>query len=118
MSATADIFCERCQERLRELLRQMLVEELEPVRHLLIRAAPEPSAPEAEQLVDAEAVAHYLGYDTSTPTAARAARQRIYHLARTRQIPSVRVSPRKLQFDMVAVKRQLLKGSEAAGRKA
>lgn len=112
MSTAVDQFFNEFKERFRALVRETVAEELEPIRELLIRPAGEP-VPEVSQLVDALEVAKLMGQDLSTKKKRRAAAQKVYDLARRGLIPSVRVSPRRVRFDLAAVKRQFAEGGAA-----
>ena len=84
----------------------LIARELEPLRAALLRPAGE-SGPAIETLVDALEVAGIYGFDTSTDKARRAAKQKVYDLARRQLIPCVRVSPRRVRFDPAAVRKTL-----------
>jgi hypothetical protein len=89
---------------------QKLAERLpEIIRALGIREA----QPETEELVGALEVARLLGRDVSTPENIRRAKKHVYNLARQNLIPSVRVSPRCLKFDLSRVKAELARGGNA-----
>jgi hypothetical protein len=107
-------FFDEFKERFRQLVRETVAEELEPLRDLLVRPAGE-AAPDMSELVEASEVARLLGEDISTPERRRAAKQKVYDLARRNLIPSVRVSPRRVRFDLSAVKRSLTQRGAAAG---
>jgi hypothetical protein len=102
-----DQFFEEFKERFRQLVRETVAEELEPLRDLLVRPAGETSPPPVSELVGVTEVARLLGEDVSTDRARRRAAQKVYELARRNLIPSVRVSPRRLRFDLAAVRRSL-----------
>ena len=95
------------EERFRQLIRETVAEELEPLRDVLLRPAGDDSPPSVSELVDVTEVARLLGEDVSTDKARRRAAQKVYDLARRNLIPSVRVSPRRVRFDLGAVKRSL-----------
>lgn len=107
-----DQFFEEFKERFRQLVRETVAEELEPIRELLVRPASE-TAPDMPELVDAPEVARLMGEDLSTPRKRRAAVQKVYNLARQNLIPSVRLSPRRVRFDPEAVKRCIAGGGTA-----
>lgn len=65
------------------------------------------------QLVDAVEVARMLGEDVSTPAAINRAKKHVYNLARKELIPSVRVSPRCVRFDLAKVREVIAKGGKA-----
>lgn len=100
-------FFDEFKERFRQLVRETVAEELEPLRDLLLRPADETFPPSVSELVDVTEVARLLGEDLSTEKARRRAAQKVYDLARRNLIPSVRVSPRRVRFDLSAVKRSL-----------
>lgn len=108
MNRTAvDQFFDEFKERFRQLVRETVAEELEPLRDVLLRPAGETSPPSVSELVDVTEVARLLGEDVSNESARRRAAQKVYDLARRGFIPSVRVSPRRVRFDLSAVKRSL-----------
>ena len=111
-------FFDEFKERFRQLVREMVAEELEPLRDLLLRPAGETSPPLVSELVDVTEVARLLGEDVATDRARRRAAQKVYDLARRNLIPSVRVSPRRLRFDLAAVKRTLVERSPACQKSA
>ncbi|MET0649196.1 MAG: hypothetical protein ABW208_21515 [Pyrinomonadaceae bacterium] len=100
-------FFDEFKERFRQLVRETVAEELEPLRDVLLRPAGDDSPPPVSELVDVTEVARLLGEDVSTERARRRAAQKVYDLARRKLIPSVRVSPRRVRFDLAAVKRSL-----------
>ena len=102
-----DKFFDDFKERFRQLVRETVAEEIEPLRDVLLRPASEASQPSVSELVDVTEVARLLGEDVSTERARRRAAQKVYDLARRGLIPSVRVSPRRVRFDLAAVKRSL-----------
>ena len=69
--------------------------------------------PETEDLVGAFEIAKLLGRDVSSPENIRRAKKHVYNLARKKLIPSVRVSPRCVKFDLAKVKAELAKGGNA-----
>lgn len=69
--------------------------------------------PESDQLVGALEVARVLGRDVSTPDNIRRAKRHVYNLARKNLIPSVRVSPRCVKFDLAKVRDELARGGNA-----
>lgn len=107
-----DQFFDEFKGRFRQVVRELVAEELEPIRELLVRPAGEP-APEVSELVDAAEVAKLMGEDLSTKKKRRAAVQKVYDLARRGLIPSVRVSPRRVRFDLAAVKHCFAEGGAA-----
>jgi hypothetical protein len=102
-----DQFFDEFKERFRQLVRETVAEELEPLRDVLLRPAGETSPPLVSELVDVTEVARLLGEDVSTDKARRRAAQKVYDLARRNLIPSVRLSPRRVRFDLATVKRAL-----------
>ena len=62
------------------------------------------TARQPEELVDALAVARFLGRDISTSRRAQLAKQHVYDLARRRVIPSIRITPKRLRFDLEHVR--------------
>lgn len=100
-------FFDEFKERFRQLVRETVAEELEPLRDALLRPAGDDSPPPVSELVDVTEVARLLGYDLSTEKARKQSAQKVYDLARRELIPSVRVSPRRVRFDLAAVKRSL-----------
>ncbi len=100
-------FFDEFKERFRQLVRETVAEELEPLRDALLRPAGDDSAPPVSELVDVTEVARLLGEDVSDERARRRAAQKVYDLARRNLIPSVRVSPRRVRFDLPAVRRSL-----------
>ena len=99
-------------QRFRQVVREIVAEEIEPLRYVLMRPACE-DAPELTELVDAGEIARLLGEDTSTERKKRAAVQKVYDLARRDLIPYVRLSPRRVRFDPAAVKKCLASGGLA-----
>lgn len=100
-------FFDQFEELFRQLVRQTVAEEIEPLRDVLLKPAGEPSPPLVTELVDVTEVARLLGEDVSTDKARRRAAQKVYDLARRNLIPSVRLSPRRVRFDLPAVWRAL-----------
>ena len=85
----------------------------------MIRAVDIHEAPaETESLVGALEVAKLLGRDLSTSENIRRAKKHVYNLARQRLIPSVRVSPRCLKFDLTRVRQKLADRSVEEANKA
>jgi hypothetical protein len=111
--SAVDQFFDEFKERFRALVRATVSEELEPLREIILRPAGDP-VPTVEQLADAAEVAKLLGEDLSTDKARRRALQKVYDLARRNLIPSVRVSPRRVRFDLAAVRRALTEGGHGA----
>jgi hypothetical protein len=65
------------------------------------------------ELGDAEDVARILGYDLSSPENIRTSTKKVYALASQNRIPSVRISPKRLRFNLAKVKKVLDKGGNA-----
>jgi hypothetical protein len=110
MMSDADIdkFFDDLKDRFKRIIDDTVERKLEPYRELLLNGmTPEP---QVGHLVDALAVAELMGYDLSTPKNKRAAKQAIYHQARRGNIPSVRISERRLKFDLEKVKQKLASG--------
>lgn len=95
------------KERFRQLVRETVAEELEPLRDVLLKPVGDAPSPSVSELVDVTEVARLLGEDVSSEKARRRAAQKVYDLARRNLIPSVRVSPRRVRFDLAAVRRSL-----------
>jgi NAD(P)-dependent dehydrogenase (short-subunit alcohol dehydrogenase family) len=81
----------------------------EMVRALGLREA----EAETEKLSDALDVAKLLGCDVSSPEKVRAAKKRVYNLAGKDLIPSVRISPRCVKFDLAKVRKVIASGGKA-----
>ena len=64
-------------------------------------------------LVDALEIGKLLGRDTSTPDKARAAKLYVYNLARQNLIPCVRISPRRIMFNVSDIRRVISNGGNA-----
>lgn len=109
---TVDQFFDEFKERFRQLVRETVAEELEPIRGLLLKPVGE-EATDVAELVDAVEIARLLGEDISTERKRRAAAQKVYDLARRELIPSVRVSPRRIRFNPQAVKKCFAEGGRA-----
>lgn len=107
-----DQFFNDFKDRFRQLVRETVAEELEPIRDLLLRPVGE-ATPDVADLVDATEIAKLLGEDISTERKKRAAAQKVYDLARRQLIPSVRVSPRRIRFNPHAVKKCFAEGGLA-----
>ncbi|MFL6282738.1 MAG: helix-turn-helix transcriptional regulator [Pyrinomonadaceae bacterium] len=107
MKDSVEKFFDEFKERFRQLVRETVAEELEPLRDVLLRPAGDDSPPPVYELVDVTEVARLLGEDVSSERARRRAAQKVYDLARRNLIPSVRVSPRRVRFDLAAVRRSL-----------
>jgi hypothetical protein len=96
------------KEGLKHLIEHTVDEKLEPILVLLQNeVTPEP---QVGNLVDALAIAELMGFDLSTPKNKKIAKQKVYYLARTSSIPSVRISKRRLKFDIDKVKQTLASG--------
>lgn len=102
-----DKFFDELKEYFRQLVRETVAEELEPIRDVLLRPAGDASPPPDTELIDAVKVAEIIGEDISTERARKRASQKVYDMARRGIIPSVRLSARRIRFDLVAVRRWL-----------
>jgi hypothetical protein len=103
-----DKFFDDLKDRLKQLIDHTVDEKLEPIRALLLKeVTPEP---QIGDLVDALEIAELMGFDISTPEKQKIARQKVYYLARTDAIPSVRISQRRVKFDMDKVKQRIASG--------
>lgn len=69
--------------------------------------------PEEEDLIDAVEVAKMLGRDVSTKHSILCARKHVYNLAQQKLIPAVRLSPRRLMFNRVAIRKVIDAGGLA-----
>jgi hypothetical protein len=95
---------------IQKLVDHAVDERIEPIRALLIKDA-SPEETQVGPMGDADAVAELLGLDLSSDEKRKAARQRVYYLARIKAIPSTRISPRRLMFDLDKVKRAIADAS-------
>jgi hypothetical protein len=102
--AEIDKFFDSLKEWFKQFVDERIDKKLEPMRELLL----DEITPESQvgPLVDALAVAEFMGCDLSTPKSKKAARQMIYHLVRKGEIPYVRVSKRRLKFDLGKVQQK------------
>jgi Zn-dependent M32 family carboxypeptidase len=103
-----DKFFDELKDRFKRLIEHTVDRKLEPYRELLLNGI----MPETQvgPFGDALAVAELMGYDLSTQKNKDAAKQKVYYLARTNAIPSVRISRRRLKFDLEKVKQKLATG--------
>jgi hypothetical protein len=69
--------------------------------------------PEEEDLIDAVEVAKMLGRDVSTKHGILCARKHVYNLAQQKLLPSVRLSPRRVMFNRVAIRKVIDAGGLA-----
>ena len=92
-----------------KLIDARVEEKFEPLRAALIHGI-EPEAVHVGHMVEAEAIAELIGYDLSTLEKKKKAIQKVYYLARTKAIPSVRLSRRRIIFDIDKVKQKLARG--------
>ncbi len=113
MSDAIDKFFDEFKDRFRQVVREPVAAELEPLRDLLLRPVGDERAPDVRELADATEIARLMGEDIATEKRKRAACQKVYDLARKGLIPSVRVSPRRGRFDPAAVKRAFANGGRA-----
>lgn len=97
---------EAIEQIARDVFEQMLPD---MIRALGLREA----EPQTEELSDALEVAKLLGRDVSSAEKIRAAKKHVYNLARKNLIPSVRVSPRCVKFDLAKVKQVIAEGGKA-----
>lgn len=105
-----DKFFDEFKDRFHQIVREIIAEEIEPLRALLVRPA-DGTAVETSGLVDAVTLASdVFKWDVSTPERAKAARQKIYYRARLGVIPSVKTGARAVMFDPEAVKRWIAAG--------
>jgi len=88
----------KVEEKLPEMVRALGLKEAEP---------------ETEELVDALEVAKLLGRNVSSPENIRRAKKHVYNLARKNLIPSVRLSPRSVKFDLAKVREVIEHGGNA-----
>jgi hypothetical protein len=103
-----DKFFDDLKDRFKRIIDDAVERKLEPFRALILNEiTPEPHV---GPLVDALAVAELIGCDLSTPKSKEAAKQKVYNLARNGNIPSVRISKRRLKFDLEKVKQKLALG--------
>ena len=68
---------------------------------------------DGSELVGAVEVAKLLGRDVSTPESVLRAKKHVYNLARQNLIPSVRLSPRCVKFDLNRIRQVLAQGGNA-----
>lgn len=103
-----DKFFDDLKDRFKRIIDDTVERKLEPFRALLLNGiTPEP---QVGPLGDALAVAELMGYDLSTSQNEKHAKQKVYYLARTKAIPSVRISKRRIKFDLEKVKQKLATG--------
>jgi hypothetical protein len=103
-----DKFFDDLKDRFKRIIDDAVERKLEPFRALILNEiTPEP---QVGPLVDALAVAELIGCDLSTPKSKEAAKQKVYNLVRNGNIPSVRISKRRLKFDLEKVKQKLALG--------
>jgi hypothetical protein len=108
MSALEDAIQKMVDERVERAIEAKLPE---IIRALGIREADLSS--EVGELVDAVEVAKLLSCDVSTPKKVKNAKAYVYNLARQELIPSVRISPKRVKFDLNAVRKVLATGGKA-----
>lgn len=106
--AEIDKIFDNFKDWFKQFIDQRIEKKLEPIRDLLLDEIT--PGPQVSTLVDALAVAELMGFDLSTPANERHAKQKVYYLARTKAIPSVRISQRRLKFDLEKVKQKLASG--------
>jgi|ERR1044072_9430200 hypothetical protein len=102
---------ERIHELVGELLKELdrHVEEIVDgriglLREQLLARSGSPAVPHIGEVGDALDVARLLGLDLSTEPARKSARNRVYYLASIGSIPSIRLSKKRIQFDLDKVK--------------
>ena len=103
-----DRFFDDLKDRFKRLIDNAVERKLEPFRELLLDGIT--PGPQVGPLVDALAVAELIGCDLSTPKNKKAAKQKVYNLVRTGAIPHVRISKRRIKFDLEKVKQKLASG--------
>jgi hypothetical protein len=103
-----DKFFDDLKDRFKRIIDDTVERKLEPFRELLLNEIT--PQPQVGPLVDALAVAELMGYDLSTPENENAAKQKVYYLARTKAIPSLHISKRRVKFDLEKVKQKLASG--------
>lgn len=103
-----DKFFDDLKDRFKRIIDDTVERKLEPFRELILNGIT--PQPQVGPLVDALAVAELMGYDLSTPKSKDAAKQKIYHQVRTGVLPSVRISKRRIKFDLEKVKQKLASG--------
>jgi cytochrome P450 len=107
MSDELDQLWDEWKAQLRRIVRQLVAEELEPFKGLLLKRTGD-ATQDFAQLVDAVTIAQdVFGFDISTDAAKESARQKVYYLAKRKEIPSVRISQRRIRFDLAAVRKCL-----------
>lgn len=106
--AEIDKFFDDLKDRFKQIIDDTVERKLEPFRELFLNGMT--PGPQVGPLVDALAVAELMGYDLSTPKKMDAARQKVYYLASRGDIPSVRISKRRIRFDLEKVKQKLATG--------
>jgi len=103
-----DKFFDDLKDSFKRLIEHTVDRKLEPFRELLLDGIT--PGPQVGPLVDALAVAELIGCDLSTPKNKKAAKQKVYNLVRTGAVPSVRISKRRIKFDLEKVKQKLASG--------
>lgn len=106
--AEIDKFFDDLKDRFKRLIEHTVDRKLEPYRELLLDGIM--PGPQVGPLVDALAVAELIGCDLSTPKNKKAAKQKVYNLVRTGAVPYVRISKRRIKFDLEKVKEKLALG--------
>jgi hypothetical protein len=97
------------KEKFKRLLEQVVDDKIEPLRSVLLKEI-ELEGPAVGQLVNALAIAELMGFDLSSEEQKKTAQQKVYYLARTKAIPSVRISQRRVRFDLHKVKQTIAAG--------
>lgn len=106
--AEIDKFFDDLKVRFKRIIDDAVDRKLEPFRELLLDGIT--PGPQVGPLVDALAVAELMGFDFSTPKNKKAAKQKVYNLVRTGAVPYVRISKRRIKFDLEKVKEKLASG--------
>jgi hypothetical protein len=103
-----DKFFDDLKDRFKRIIDDAVERKLEPFRELFLNEIT--PGTQVGPLVDALAVAELMEYDLSTTENKDAAKQKVYYLARTKAIPSVHISKRRVKFDLEKVKQKLASG--------
>jgi hypothetical protein len=103
-----DKFFDDLKDRFKRIIDDTVERKLEPFRELFLNGMT--PGPQVGSLVDALVVAELMGYDLSTPKKKDAAKQKVYYLASRGDLPSVRISKRRIRFDLEKVKEKLALG--------
>lgn len=101
------------EEKIQQMIDESVNRALEARIPEYLRAVGIAEVQDEGELVDAVEIARLLGLDVSSPEKTRAATNRVYTLARQNRLPSVRISPRCIRFNLAKVKEVLEKGGNA-----